>query len=424
MADRRHFYVFLAVSAVFWIGASFAHPVTPTIIQERGFGDYMFGVALGSMMAVNFLFSPFWGKLITYVSSRKVMLICSLGYAIGQGMFGLADTETDMIVARMFAGVFTAGVFTASLTYVVNTTAEDLRGRYLTIVATTQMVAGAFGFFVGGMLGEISVAAAMISQVVVLSTCGVVFYFICRDDRAPGRQRISPFALFREANPVAAFAAGRSIMTPLLASLFVVAVLSNLGGTAFDQSFNYYLREQLGLSSGYNGAIKGVVALITLVVNGSIGMWLINKTDASRSAVFVFLVSSMTMLGVVLVDGAVPFIAINVVYFGINAISIPLIQALLVKRARGRDSNLTMGYYNGMKSLGGIAGSLAAGFLYTVHPKWPFVLGLIAYGVATAAAGYHFMQVRRERLAEAAVAAGAGAGAAGAAARATAETPV
>ncbi len=383
MQDRKQANLFFAVSVLLNMAANFAHAVTPTMIKDRGFGDYMFGVALAAMQTINFLVSPFWGRLVTYVSSRKVILVCATGYAVGQALFWFAGTEVAMVGARMFAGLFISGLFTASLTYVVNTTPIEIRGKYLTVVATIQMVASAFGFFAGGMLGELGAGTTLMAQVVLLMCSGVLFYLICRDDRAEDIRTVSPIALLREANPVSAFLAGKSIMTPLLVTVFTVAVLTSIGGIAFDQSFNYYLKAQLGLTSGYNGAIKGIIGLVSLVTNGTIGLWLIANTNVSLSSVYVHLLCALSTLAVVVLDSTVPFVLANIIYFGIVALSLPLTQTLLTRAAEGKDSNLTMGYYNGVKSLGGIIGSLASGVLYTSNSKWPFLLGFVAFLLAT-----------------------------------------
>lgn len=395
MGDRRKANLFFIACVLLNLAANFAHAVTPTIIKERGFGDYMFGVALASMMTINFLVSPFWGKLVTFVSSRMVILICSLGYAIGQAFFWIAGTERAMVGARMFAGIFTAGVFTAVLTYVVNTTPVELRGRYLTVTATVQMVASSFGYFVGGMLGEFGISATMLAQVLVLTASGIMFFIICQDDRDTAQSKISLGSLVKEANPIAAFIAGKNIMTPLLIAVFAVAALTNLGSVAFDGSFNYYLKAQLGLSSGYNGAIKGVIGLVSLAANSTLGLWLVGNTDIRRSWTLVNLVCACSMLAVLLLNSTVPFVLANILYFALFAVSAPLTQNILTQTAEGKDSNLTMGYYNGVKSLGGIAGSLSSGVLYTMNPKWPFMLGFLAYLVATGASVYYYRRSRR-----------------------------
>ncbi len=403
MKDNKRAFRFFAGCTLLSLAANFAHPVTPALIQQRGFGDYMFGVALAAMMVMNFLTSPFWGRMVNYISSRRVALICCAGYAVGQAMFGLATSEAMMIGARMFAGLFTGGAFTSLLTYLVNTSPDESRSRYLLILATLQTVAGAFGYFVGGMLGEINLGLAIIAQAISLAACGVIFYCMWDEDATTTLKDVKPVKLFKEANPLAAFLAGRSMMTPIFVTLFAVCALASLGGVAFDQSFNYYLRAQLGLSSGYNGVIKAIIGFVCLAANLTLGAWIMKKTDLRRSSITVYLLCSAAMLAVIFTNAMIPFLVANIVYFGFLAISVPLTQSLVADRARGKDSNLIMGYYGGLRSLGGIFGSLMAGFLYTVGPKLPFVLGFASFVLATLAATYYYVLSRRGEAAAAAL---------------------
>lgn len=384
MDQKKRLLLFFGVQVLFNMAASFAHPVTPTIFTNLNLGSYMFGVALAAMMSVQFLFSPFWGKINGYISSRVSLLISCGGYALGQLMFGLARTEMGFILARMVAGIFTGGNFVSLLTYVVNTAPdEQARGRNLTITATIQSVAGAFGYFVGGMLGEISVYLAIGAQVTTLALCGVGFYLVCEKDTTLALKDLQLGRLVREANPFACFVESRKFMTVMLACLFAVCSLQNLGFTAFDQSFNYYIRDQFHFSSGYNGILKGVMGMITLIANGTICIWLVKKTDVKRSIIGVLALCTAAMLGVVVIEQVVAFIVTFVVYYAFNSVSIPLLQDMVAHKATGRDSNLIMGFYNSMKSLGGIFGALISGVLYTQGPRLPFVFGCASFALAT-----------------------------------------
>lgn len=376
--------LFFVAAIVFNMAASFAHPVTPTLIQEYHLNDYMFGVALAVMQCAYFLMFPFWGKLNNYIASRKSMLICCLGYAVGQALFGMARTESMVIFARVFAGMFTGGAFTSFLTYIVNTSSDMERGRNLTIFATIQTVAGAFGYFVGGFLGEVSLNVTFAAQTACLALAGIAFFFICRDDRPADAGKIEPKRLVREANPFAAFVACRHFMTVLFAVLFASACLYNLGYTAFEQCFNYYIKDALGLTSKYNGLIKGVIGFVSLAANATICMWIIKKTNVRRSIVLVLGLGAVAITGVVFADSTLPFMGISVLFYAIYAVSLPLLQDLVARRAaHTTDSNLVMGFFNSTRSLGGIVGSLCAGFLYSSSPKSPFVFAAIALALST-----------------------------------------
>ena len=201
MKYKTRFAAFFAAMVVFNLAANFAHPVTPTVIQNLKLHDYMFGVALAAMQFTNFLVSPFWGKINNYISARISLLVCCCGYGIAQVWFACSTTELQIILARMFAGLFTGGVFVSFLTYVVGRSAPEDQGRHLTITATIQSVASAFGYMIGGFLGEISVLTAFLVQAAALVTVGVLFFLICETDSETGLKEIPLKQLAREANP-------------------------------------------------------------------------------------------------------------------------------------------------------------------------------------------------------------------------------
>ena len=61
MSYSVRFGLFFTGMILFQLASNFAHPVTPTIIQQLQLPDYMFGLMLAAMQLSNFLFSPFWG---------------------------------------------------------------------------------------------------------------------------------------------------------------------------------------------------------------------------------------------------------------------------------------------------------------------------------------------------------------------------
>ena len=188
----------------------------------------------------------------------------------------------------------------------------------------------------------------------------------------------------RDANPFAAFIASRQFMNILFAVLFTVTALQNLGYTAFEQCFNYFIKDAFHMTSRYNGLIKGVIGFVSLAANATICMWMIRKTNVKRSVIYILGACTCAALSVVFIDAVAPFMVMSVVFYTFNAVSIPLLQDLVAKRAaQGKDSNLIMGFYNATKSLGGIIGSLVAGLVYTVGPKLAFVFAGVMLLVAT-----------------------------------------
>ena len=386
---------FFVVMFVFNMAANFVHPVTPAIILDQGLNDYMFGLALAVMSAFNFLFSPFWGKLVGRLSSRKVLLICGIGYAAGQVLFGLAQTELQFLLARMFAGIFIGGCYVAFLTYTVNVSAEETRGRNLAVNAIVNSVSASFGYFVGGMVGEINIYYSVWLQAATLASMAVLLFIGCVDDVNPDARPKQPLRL-SDCNPFSAILQCRQFITRALVLLFLTYGLGNVGYIAFEQCFNFYLRDQFLLSSGYNGIIKAALGIISIVSNGTLCMWILRQKRISPYIAGVIGMCTVAMLGVILFEAVVPFVVVNVLFFAFYFVSVPLMQNRAAVLGEGEHSNLVMGSFNAMKSFGNIFGAALAGFLYEWTPKMPFLFGFAAFALATLLA---LMMARDERAA-------------------------
>ena len=388
MTYKKRFFAYFAVMVLFNMAASFAHPVTPTIIQDQNMHDYMFGVALGVMLITNFLMSPFWGKINVYISSRSTFLIGCLGYAVAQLWFAYSTTELMVILARMFAGLFTGGIYVSFLTYIVNVANPEDQAKYLTYNATIQSVGSAFGYMIGGFLGEYSVRGTFLIQVACILISGIAFYFICVPDAIPGL-KINGKQLAKEVNPFQAFMDCRLFMSVAFAMLFAVNILINFANTGFDQAFNYYLKDQLGLTSSYNGIIKAAVGFVSFVSNMTICVWIINKTDTKKSMTVLVAICAAAALGITVFENMAIFMVLGVLVYAGYSVSLPVIQNMVASQADPAQKNLVMGFYNATKSLGSIAGSFIAGGIYAVNAKLPFGITFVIYAVGiVAAAGY------------------------------------
>lgn len=389
MKYKSRFLMFFAAMVLFNLAANFAHPVTPTVIKELKLHDYMFGVALAAMMVTNFLLSPFWGKINIYISSRTSLLICCVGYGVAQLWFAYATTELMIILARMFAGLFTGGIFVSFLTYVVNVSTPEDQGKFLTITATVKSVASAFGYMIGGFLGEISVRLSFLTQAAVLIVVGILFYLICEKDSTADLAAIPKKQLVREANPFQAFLDSKKFMCVSLALLFAVNILINFANTGFDQAFNYYLKDALGLTASYNGIIKAAVGLVSFVANTTLCVWIITKTKVKRSLVILVAACAAASFGTLLSVNIGLFIAFSVLVYAGYSVCVPVLQSMVAQNASQEQKNLVMGFFNATQSLGSIAGSLTAGFIYSVHAKLPFACTLVIYALGIVAAfGY------------------------------------
>ena len=395
MKYKLRFALFFSAMILFNLAANFAHPVTPTIIQQLDLPDYMFGLMLAVMMLSQFLLSPFWGKINASISSRQTLLICCAGYGIAQLGFAYAQTQAMILLVRILAGVFVGGIFVSFLTYVINAARPEDQAKFLTWSATIHAVFGAFGYLVGGLLGEFSIRGTFFLQAVSLLLSGILFRIACEPDRTAA-EKLPLRQILKQSNPMQAFLDGRHFMNATFGLLFALNILINFGNTGFDQVFNYYLKDQLGLTSSYNGIIKAAVGFISFAANMTLCLWIIRKTNPRKSMVVLASFCTAASLGALLIPELKLYIGCSVLVYAGYSVSLPVLQHMAARQADPAQKNLVMGFYNATKSLGSIIGSLLSGFLYAVHTKLPFLVVTVVYGLSVVAAVGYLLRYRKE----------------------------
>lgn len=394
--QKKSLLLFFVATAMFSAASNCAHPVTPTMFIDLGFPDYMFGVALACNLLTNFLFSPFWGKINTYVSSRYLMGIGSFGYAFAQCLFCLATTQAQIVIARLVCGIFVGALFVGQLTYVVHQSSDDAsRGKNLTVLATVNSVSLPFGYMLGGLIGDFGVRWAIWTQVAILVATGILYLITCDDDNQLSLKNASKRQLLKDSNPFASFIAAKEFLTPLFFCMFLMPLLQNFAQTCFDQSFNYFTKDQFGFSSGNTGLIKGGIGLITLLANTTLCTWLMKKTDIRKSCIPILLICAVSLAGIAGFKDVVPFVSTVVMLYAFSAVSIPMLQSIVASHGSEAHAGMVMGLYNSLRYLGGLFGALLSGLLYDVNPHYPFAMASIAFGMAVLLAAYCYRKDSR-----------------------------
>lgn len=377
--NKYHLQLFFLAVALESMAANFAHPITPTLIKNLQLPDYAFGMLYAGMAFTNFLFSPFWAKQVIRMGSKTVLGICCIGYGCGQLLFSIMKTLPTIMMARLLSGFFVGGIMVSFLTYIIHTIDVENRGRYLALSATFTTVFSAFGYLIGGFVGVVSISLTFALQSGLLFLCGLLFATCLRQDK---EEVSSSFSMWKEANPFQAFFDARVFMTLTFAVLFFAVFLASSATTAYDQNFNYFIKDQFDFNSSYNGMLKAVVGFISLFANTTICVWIMKKTNVKKSVIFVLGGAGITLIVISMLQEVLPFILVNLIFFALNAMYIPLLQDVCASAANAKDSSMVMGFYNAMKSLGMIAGALFAGFIYAIGPRLSFLYAGIFFLIA------------------------------------------
>lgn len=367
--------VLIAIYALHAIGANFAHPITPSYLNYLELPSAMFGYVFAAMSLTNFMFSPFWGVMSRYVNAKTLLLIGSVGYAIGQAIFGFSSNPIIIIIARFISGAFVSAVFVGAGYYVVQKSQQKDKSKNITKMVTVFSVSGTIGYFLGGYLGGSSLRLPFIVQVIVLITGGILFYFLLEDNET--EKEIDMKRILASSNPLVKSEKPLSFEFKIL---FLTVFLISTASTSLTQTFSYYIVDALHMTSLVNGLTKGIVGLISLILNFTLTLKIVNSKHVERNTMILFLAISLIILPMIGLGAlAIVFTALGVIAMSFDTMPVSLLQGRTVHYASDDSQGEMLGIHNAMRSLGMISGSLIAGWLYDVNGLSPFMLAMVLY---------------------------------------------
>lgn len=385
------------------IVTNMAHPFTPKLFTSLHMPDYMFGVSFASMALASFLFAPFWGKTADQKGRARVLSIMSVGYGIGQLLFSWSTTIWVLVPVRFATGFFSCANTVCSMSYVTDITTPDNRTRYMSYLAAAITVSGAVGYLFGGVLGDISIPLAFGVQVVLMLLLGVGIWLFLPESYQAGADphaAYHPGRILRTANPFRLLSGAGRFLNAAVAVFLLVTFLASFATYAFDQAFNYFIKAELDFPTTYNGIIKAVVGLLGLLINVTVTIWLSRRADPRLSAVGILFLCGVMALATAMITQLSGFLACTVLFYSVNAMHLPVLQALATRCGGEANSNGIMaGMFQSSRNLGMMGGALFAGFIYMLGSRLPFVWTGIAFFLSAGLMLINFFQFRRRERA-------------------------
>lgn len=359
------------------IAANLAHPATPTIIVERELPASTFGYAFAAMALGSFLFSPLWAYLNDRIGRVHVFAIGCYGYAVGQLLFLFATQLWLVVFARFIAGAFVGGVMMTQLVLILDHSIWSDRAINLSIHATLFTVGGALGYLIGGYLSDINLVLMFVIQVGLLVLIGLIMHLFFQGiDVHQIKDKSSSF------NPLRFFKVVIQIKPIEFLFYSVVVFLSMIGTIAFDQIFNFYLKDQLFFPASMNGIIRAAFGLISLIVNLTLGRLIISKRWFKIPLIAVLFSASILSFLLFISRDLTLFMSLSVIFFVLNSLYLILIQVYSGHMSVFASNSTVVGLYNAIRSLGMVFGSFLSGSIYQLNIASSFGFAGITLGLS------------------------------------------
>jgi len=368
------------------VGFGIIIPIQPFFAEHLGASAAVVTLLGASFSLMQFIFSPFWGKLSDRVGRRPVMLISILMTAVGYTLFGFAESLEMLFFARMLAGVGSANIGTAQA-IIADSTSPETRAKGMGLIGAAFGLGFIFGPAIGGIFSQFSLATPAFVAAGLCALNVVWAYFLLPETHHRGEpvsEGPQHFALSwkavrhasRHKNVPQLFAlcfvwtVGFSLMEQVL-GLFIEATWLT-GEGRFPSEM--HAREAAALTAWVLICV-GVTA--TIIQGGLIGR-LVRRFGEQR-----LLATGTCLVGLCLL--AIPFVGMIKIFALLMAVSVvmavgtgitnPSLSSMLSQAAEKGERGTTLGIGQSLGGLGRVLGPAMAGILFQAYRGLPFWVG-------------------------------------------------
>jgi MFS family permease len=370
------------------LGFGIVLPLLPRYAKALDASPATLGLLMSSFSAMQFLFSPMWGRLSDRIGRRPVVLLGLFSSAIFYGLFGVATmwgSISLLFVARIGAGIAGATIATAQA-FIADTTSDQERGKGMALVGA----AFGAGFTFGPLLGAIwvsgeagggpSAAPGFVAS--ALSFGAFVFAaIVLPESLRPGAERTATGWLHWKSLGAALSVPtiGLLILTFFVATFAfanfesTLALLTATPGFRFSDRENFFLFAYIGfvLSLAQGVLVRRLMPAVGEAIMSSVGALLMM---VGLLSIGVAAIAASTWILLVLMPLAI---------VGFACLT-PSLQSLISRRTSAAIQGEVLGVVQSAASLARILGPICGNLLFGVGTSHaaPYVLGAAVMGVA------------------------------------------
>jgi multidrug resistance protein len=397
------------------IGFGIIVPLIPSYSEHLGAQGYVIGLIFASYSAMQFIFSPIWGRLSDRHGRRPILLISTAGAAASYVLFaratGLENHTTAlwlMVVSRSFAGLC-GGNITVAQAYIADITPPAERSKKMGLIGMAFGLGFILGPFIGGEslrhLGDTGpgwVAAAMCAANFLLA------WFILTESHRPDSAQAAPRPHLDQW--------AHTLSQPKVGMLVIVFFLSTFCFSCFESTLPLLVGANFHLDFKRDATSASTVAYLfvycgfigALVQGGAIGR-LVKKMGEPRLIALSLILTAASFLWIPFLQGAsnlswkvllqhdgLPWVwlllALALLSVG-TSLTRPPLFGMLSNLTPAHEQGATIGVAQGAGSLARILGPVFATALLAYSPPLPY---LICAAVLLATTGLVVQRLGRE----------------------------
>lgn len=364
--------IFLVV-LVDLIGFGMIIPILPYYAKFFGASATQLGWLMMIYSGMQFLFSPFWGRLSDRIGRRPVILASIAGIGASMVIVGFAESLLWLFIGRALAGLFGANISAASA-YIADITPPQDRAKGMGMIGAAFGLGFLFGPALGGILSKFGYGTPAFAAA-GLSLFNLLFALKFLPETPASQER-----RLKDRKRLSLSVWGETFRNPPVALSIALFFLVTMGMAQLETSFAFFLLERFKLDAYHAGLLLALMALVMVGIQGRAIGPMVKRFGESAlirtGAVFM----TIALVGVAISMNLQYFVFFLIVYAFGYAVTNPSLSALASRNTPMATQGATMGVYQSCGSLARIIGPISAGFLYdSFGIEFPFLAAAVLF---------------------------------------------
>jgi len=255
------------------IGFGIVVPLVPLYSRHYGASGLVIGVIFASFSAMQFVFSPIWGRLSDHHGRRPILLISTAGaassyvlFAIGSGFENHTAALWALLVSRIFAGAC-GGNITVAQAYIADITPPENRSKRMGLIG----MAFGLGFIFGPALSGVALkffgptapgwtAAALCAANFILAFCILAESLKPDSSQATRRPHLDQW--------------GHTLAQPKIGLLIIIFFLATFAFSCFESTLPLLVSDNFNLGIAVDETKPATTVISLFVFCGIIGAFI------------------------------------------------------------------------------------------------------------------------------------------------------
>jgi DHA1 family tetracycline resistance protein-like MFS transporter len=396
-------FIFLTVF-IDLVGFGVIVPLVPLYSRDFGAHGIVIGLIFASYSAMQFIFSPIWGRMSDRHGRRPILLLSTAGACLSYVLFavssGLQNHTTAlwlMIVSRLFAGMC-GGNITVAQAYIADITPPEKRSKMMGLIG----MAFGLGFIFGPIFGGVGLKYFGLTGPgwIAAAFCAANFIFafsILAESLRPGSEHVRPRPHLDQWI--------HTLTRPKVGLLVMVFFLATFCFSCFESTLPLLVSDHFHLNiEGTDAAQASTIVYLfafcgiigAFVQGGTIGR-LVKMLGEPKLIAVSLVLTGISLALLPYLSGTTPFSWSGLFHaagwpwvkllFALALLSVgtsltrPPVFGLISNLTPATEQGATIGVAQGTGSLARIVGPVYATALYAHHPALPYVTcGILAAG--------------------------------------------